>query len=84
MYNLVRVRNSAPPAGVTTSSSSPRGSTQQQAIPEKSSVLGGLKFFYKEKNSGSKVKGGTFYVPYVIRSEVCPTPCSARIWLLSY
>jgi hypothetical protein len=61
MYNLVRIRNSAPPAGITTSPSSPRGSTQQQAVPEKSGVLGGLKFFYKEKNSGSKVKGGEIF-----------------------
>ena len=60
MYNLVRVRNSAPPAGVTTGPSSPRGSSQQ-AIREKSGVLGGLKFFYKEKNSGSKVKGGKIF-----------------------
>jgi hypothetical protein len=72
MYNLVRIRNSAPPVGVTTSPSSPRGSTQQQAIPEKSSVLGGLKFFYKEKNSGTKVKAGKVFldlhVPYVKRA----------------
>jgi len=71
MYNLVRVRNSAPPAGSTTGPSSPRGSTQQQAIPEKSGVLGGLKFFYKEKNSGSKVKGGKiFFILHV--------PCAKR------
>jgi hypothetical protein len=58
MYNLVRARNSVPPASATTNPSSARGNTPQQATPEKSSVLGGLKFFYKEKSSGSKVKEG--------------------------
>jgi len=65
MYNFVGVRKSAHPAGVTTGLSSPRGSTQQQAIPETNGVLGGLNFFYKEKNSGSKIKEGNFYILHV-------------------